>query len=219
MSKRVVGYIRVSSKKQERDGISLLVQWNKLIAYCEAMGLELVDIRVDAKTAKNMKKRPGLDEAFAIITSGKADGIIVTKLDRLTRSVRDLADLTERYFGEHATIHKCEFISTSDSIDTRTASGRLVLNVLCSVAQWEREVIVERTQEAMDELKEQGVKLGPPACKGLVADRVVTLRTEGWSLRSIATILTLEGHPTMLKKPSWNQESVRQILVREQEAA
>lgn len=217
--KRVVGYIRVSSKKQERDGISLLIQWNKLIAYCDVMGLDLIDIRVDAKTAKNMKNRPGLDEAFAVIRSGAADAIIVTKLDRLTRSVRDLADMTELYFSERPTIHKCELISTSDSIDTRTASGRLVLNVLCSVAQWEREVIVERTCEAMDELKEQGVRLGPARLEGPAIERIRALKAQGCSLRKIASVLSCEGHETKHKKGPWRAESVRKILARERVAA
>ncbi len=79
------------------------------------------------------------------------------KLDRLTRSVKDLGYLCESYFGDG---RPWSLLSVSDAIDTRSASGKLVLNVLTSVAQWEREAIADRVREAMQHMKSQGVFLG-----------------------------------------------------------
>src|SRR5215472_10094537 len=80
---------------------------------------------------------------------------IVAKLDRLTRSVRDLADLLERFERRDVAL-----MSVSESLDTRSAAGRLVMNVLMSVAQWEREAIGERTREALRHKQAQGQRVG-----------------------------------------------------------
>jgi site-specific DNA recombinase len=159
---RVVGYIRVSTEKQADSGLSLDAQRAKLTAYATALDLTLVAIVVDAGESAKTLDRPGLARVLAMLDAGEADGVLVAKLDRLTRSVRDLADLIERYFSERPTVRACTLLSVADSIDTRTAAGRLVLNVLASVGQWEREVISERTTEALDVLKARGVKLGRP---------------------------------------------------------
>lgn len=79
-----------------------------------------------------------------MLRAGKAEAILVVKLARLTRSVKDLGDLVERYFASG----KWALLSVSEQIDTRSAAGRLVLNVLASVAQWEREATGERTSAA-----------------------------------------------------------------------
>lgn len=92
-----------------------------------------------------------------MLDARKADAIVVLKLDRLTRSVKDLGYLCDTYFREGLPFY---LLSVCDSIDTRSAGGKWILNVLMSVAQWEREAISERTQEAMAELKRQGVSIG-----------------------------------------------------------
>jgi len=148
---KVVGYIRVSTDKQADNGISLDAQRAKIEAYALAMDLDLVGIIEDAGVSAKSLDRAGLRSALAMLTSGKADALLVVKLDRLTRSVRDLGELVEKYFAT-----KYSLLSMSDSIDTRTASGRLVLNVLTSVAQWEREATSERTKDALRHKKANG---------------------------------------------------------------
>jgi DNA invertase Pin-like site-specific DNA recombinase len=91
--------------------------------------------------------RPGLQNALQALRSGKAKGLLIAKLDRLTRSVSDWQTLIDDYFGEKA---GKSLFSVADSIDTRSSAGRLVLNVLLSVAQWEREAIGERTRDALN---------------------------------------------------------------------
>jgi site-specific DNA recombinase len=83
------------------------------------------------------------------------DAVVVAKLDRLTRSVKDLADLLERF-------NRCgvALISISESLDTQSAAGRLVLNIMTAVSQWEREAIGERTRDAMRHKKAKGERVG-----------------------------------------------------------
>jgi len=88
-------------------------------------------------------ERDGLATALSRLRAGDADGLIVSKLDRLTRSVKDLGELLDGVFS------KVELVAVDDSVDSSSATGRLVLNILVSVSQWEREVISERTSEAL----------------------------------------------------------------------
>ncbi len=227
---RVVGYIRVSTVEQAREGVSLDAQRSKLTAFCTAMDLDLVEVHVDAgASAKSLRKRPGLSAALADLEEGRAGGLVVTKLDRLTRSVVDLGHLLERYFTT-----RFELTSIGDSLDTRSAAGRLVLNVLGSVSQWEREAIGERTREGLAELKAQGVRLGGVALgwkrtaevdgdgrkvwavdpeELATAERIRSLRAAGASLRLICETLDAEGRPTK-RGGRWAPQTVSQVLSR-----
>lgn len=228
--RRVVGYIRVSSEGQATEGVSLDAQRVKLAAYCTAMDLELVGIEADEGVSAKTLRRPGLQRALGLLDAGTVDGLLVTKLDRLTRSVRDLGDLVERYFAGD----RCSLLSVGDSIDTKTAAGRLVLNVLTSVAQWEREATGERTRDALVEVRRQGGVLGADALgwrrveetdaagrQCIVRDdaeaetvaRITALRGEGLSLRGIATVLTSEGRATK-RGGRWAAETVAKVLER-----
>src|SRR5712691_7445590 len=149
---RAVGYIRVSTEKQADHGVSLDAQHAKLTAYAHLYDVELVDIMVDAGVSAKTLERPGLQRALAMLRKGQATALLVAKLDRLTRSVKDLGTLVEEYFSSAG----ITLLSVADAIDTRTAAGRLVLNVLGSVAQWERETIGERTRDAMAHKRTSG---------------------------------------------------------------
>jgi DNA invertase Pin-like site-specific DNA recombinase len=234
MANRIVGYVRVSTEHQADGGVSLDAQIAKLRAYAVAMDLELVDVVVDAGVSAKTLDRPGLVKVLAMLDAGDADGVLVAKLDRLTRSVRDLGDLVDRYFAERAKTPRT-LLSVGDSIDTRSAAGRLVLNVLASVSQWEREATAERTRDALAHLRRGGVQLGGEAIgwrrtEGTddegrrvverVADELATvvrireLRAGGASLRDIAAALTVEGHATK-KGGAWSAKVVRSVLIRE----
>jgi site-specific DNA recombinase len=230
LATRVVGYIRVSSEQQRDEGVSLEAQRARLRAYALALDLELVAIDEDAGySAKSVNTRPALLRALARLEAGEADGVLVVKLDRLTRSVRDLGDLVERYFASRFSL-----LSVCDSIDTRTASGRLILNVLTSVAQWEREATGERTRDALAHLKSEGIMVGGvplglrrtdeidatgrrvvvPAPDELnTVARARALRAGGSSLRSIARILCEEAHATK-RGGRWDATTVAKVLRR-----
>ena len=209
--KKAIGYIRVSTEMQSDDGISIDAQQAKLHAYAELYDIDLVEMVVDAGESAKSLQRPGLQRALEMLKRGEADALIVMKLDRLTRSVADLGVLVERYFKTAA------LLSVSEQIDTRSAAGRLVLNVLASVAQWEREAIGERTSEAMQHKKSQGLRVGsiPYGYRldddgaTLVEDedeqRVIAmaqdLKGRGMSLRAVSSRLEKAGHTSRNGKP------------------
>jgi DNA invertase Pin-like site-specific DNA recombinase len=201
--------VRVSTEKQADKGVSLEAQQAKIRAYAELYNLDLQEVIVDAGVSAKSLERPGLSRALGMLQAGAAEALLVVKLDRLTRSVRDLGTLVEDYFGDP---EGPALLSVSEQIDTRTAAGRLVLNVLGAVSQWEREAIGERTSAAMGHMRSQGLHTGGAAPFGfrLAADRRLeaheaeqavirkarALRSEGHSLRSVAAHLEGQGHRT-----------------------
>lgn len=227
---RVVGYIRVSTDAQADRGVSLDAQRARLTAYCTAMELDLVAVIADEGLSAKTLDRPGLTSALAMLKDGRAEALLVVKLDRLTRSVRDLGALVETYFAQG----RWSLLSVADSIDTRTAAGRLVLNVLVSVAQWEREATVERTVDALAHLRAEGVQLGGAALgwkrveatdphgrrvvetvdhEAETVARIQALRTAGVSYRGIVKALTTEGRTTKLGG-RWHVTTVARVCER-----
>lgn len=228
---KVIGYVRVSTEGQADGGVSLDAQRAKLAAYCTALDLDLVGVEVDAGLSAKSLDRPGLTRALGTLTRGDASALLVVKLDRLTRSVRDLGALVDTYFAAG----RWALLSVADSIDTRSAAGRLVLNVLASVAQWEREATAERTRDALAHLRAEGVKLGGAALgwqhtdatdaagRRIVAAvevearavaRILELRAEGHTLRAIVATLTAEGHTTK-HGARWHLTTVARVVARE----
>lgn len=154
----MVAYLRVSTNQQADHGVSLDAQREKAIQYSALYDLEITETITDAGLSASTLDRPGLQRALEMLTIGAADAILVVKLDRLTRSVADLAELIETYFAAG----KWALLSVGEQIDTRSAAGRLVLNVLASVSQWEREAIGERTSTAMQHKLAAGEYIGGP---------------------------------------------------------
>lgn len=201
--KRVIGYCRVSTDKQT-EGVSLDAQRAKIEQYAALYDLELVDIVIDAGASARTLDRPGLQDALCRLRKGDADGLLVAKLDRLTRSVVDMGKLIEGIFSTHT------LMSVADQIDTATAAGRLVLNVLMSVSQWERETIGERTRDALQHKKRRGERISGHIQYGYRLSRGGTVgvctaeqrviakarqyRSAGYSLRRISQELDAEGH-------------------------
>ena len=204
MTTRTIAYLRVSTDKQADSGVSLDAQQEKARAYAALYDLELVEVIIDAGESAKTLDRPGLQKALAMLKSGKADALLVAKLDRLTRSVVDLGKLIETYFAPD----KAALLSVSEQIDTRSAAGRLVRNILASVSQWERETIAERTRDAMRHKQANGEYIGGPPPYGfrpvngeLVADaaeqgvikQARELRDSGLSLAAVAKELDRRG--------------------------
>ena len=136
----------MSTADQADNGVSLQAQQAKLTAYASLYDLTVIEAITDAGESAKSLNRAGLKQALAMLRKGEADGLLVAKLDRLTRSVADWQTLIDGYFGEKA---GKQLFSLSDSIDTPTAAGRMVLNMLLVVSQWEREIIGERTRDAL----------------------------------------------------------------------
>ncbi|NUP04594.1 MAG: recombinase family protein [Polyangiaceae bacterium] len=226
---RAVGYIRVSTDQQADRGLSLSAQRAKVRAYAKLHDIELVDILVDAGLSATTLERPGLQRALQMLRRREADAILVVALDRLTRSVHDLGLLLKKAFRDG----RGELLSVNESIDTRSAAGRLLIHIIGSVAEWESSRIGERTSAAMRELKTQGrytggitkfgFELGPdgqhlhpvPREQAIVA-RARELRALGLTMREIALRLEVEGARGRSGRPL--REGQVQRIVREEAA-
>jgi len=219
---KAVGYIRVSTEEQANSGISLDAQKAKIEAYAALYDIELVSIEVDAGVSAKTLNRPGLQSALAKLEAGVATALIVVKLDRLTRRVADLDTLIERYFGSRFTL-----MSVSEQIDTSSAAGRLVLNVLTSVAQWERETTSERTKTALAHKKAQGQHVGSAGFGYKMVEKklaqvqtehetiavIQALRNAGHTLQAIADYLNANGYQTQ-RGGKWYPTTITNILQR-----
>ena len=96
----VIGYPRVSTDEQARDGKSLENQVEKIKMYCELYKLRLVRIVPDAGVSAKSLDRPGIKEVIGALERGEIGGVVITKLDRLTRSLSDWSLLIERFFDQ-----------------------------------------------------------------------------------------------------------------------
>ena len=212
MATKTIAYLRVSTDKQSDKGISLEAQQDKAKAYASLYDLDLVEVIIDAGESAKTLERPGLQRALSMLKTGQADALLVVKLDRLTRSVVDLGKLIETYFAPG----KAALLSVSEQIDTRSAAGRLVLNILASVSQWERETIAERTRDAMRHKQSQGEYIGGGAPYGFelvngdlvedsyeqgVIQQARELRESGLSLAAVAKELDRRGIQSRNAKP------------------
>lgn len=157
-SKRAIGYIRVSTEEQSKEGLSLGNQAAKIRGYVEVEGLDLIKIVEDAGKSGKDLNREGIQEVIRLCKARKVKHIIVYKFDRLTRRTIDLLWLVERVF----TFNKVEFHSITEKVDTSTALGNFFLTITGAFAQMERDLISERTRDALRYKRERGEFIGSP---------------------------------------------------------
>lgn len=150
--KRALIYIRVSTTKQDRDGYSVPMQKERLVSYCQAMGWVVAGVFVDPGVSGSSLDRPGLAELIRAVEVGKGDVVLVYKLDRLSRSQRNIIYLLEDVFQPAGVA----FVSMQESFDTSTVYGKAMLGILSVFAQMEREVITERTMLGRSGRAEKG---------------------------------------------------------------
>lgn len=229
--KIAVGYVRVSTLEQASEGVSLDAQRDKLRAYCKFNGIKLIDIAADEGVSGGTLERPGLQQALGMLKRGRANTLVVMKLDRLTRSVRDLCALVDEYFGQE----RYHLLSVCGMVNTHNAAGRMMMLNLANYAQFEREIISERTYEAMQQLKAQGVKMGgspygyefsqvlddkgrrtlvPHAFEQAMIARMATLHAGGVGFTDIARQFNAEGLRAR-RGGEWHGRVVSVILQRE----
>jgi site-specific DNA recombinase len=219
---KAIGYVRVSTEKQADFGVSLEAQSEKVRAMAVVQGAELVEIIVDAGESAKSLNRPGMARLLSLVDAGAVDSVIIAKLDRLTRSVKDLAELLERFNRRGVSL-----VSVAESLDTGTAAGRLVLNIMTAVSQWEREAIGERTRDAMHHKRANGERVGTVpfgyrmAADGLhleadpaeqaVLSRMRELKAAGLTTRQIAEELNRQGCTTR-RGTAWRFQYVAEAL-------
>lgn len=135
-------YIRVSTEDQAREGFSLGEQEEKLLQLCNFKDLEVYKVYKDAGiSAKDMEHRPQFQAMLQDMKEGKINYIVAYKLDRITRSIRDLEELIsvlEQY--------NCFLLCDRDDVNTSTANGRFFVRMLTVLSQLEIEIVSERTK-------------------------------------------------------------------------
>jgi putative DNA-invertase from lambdoid prophage Rac len=173
---KTIIYTRVSTDTQNHDS-----QLQELREYCARRGWTEVEEITD--TISGTKSRAGLDRLMALVRRGKVDIVVCFKLDRLGRSLSHLAAL----IGEF-TAHNVALVVPAQGIDTSGANSaaRLQLNILCAVAEFERDLIRERTLAGLVAARKRGARLGRPRSIDQYRSQVLELKGRGMSRRAIA---------------------------------
>lgn len=205
--RKVIGYVRVSTDKQE---IGPEVQTAALEAEAARQGWEIKILREDFASAKSLTGRPVLASALRELKAGRADALVVSKLDRLSRSVADFSALLEI-----SNRQQWALICLDLGIDTGTITGAAMAQVTVTFAEMERKKIGERTRDGMAKIKATtGKHMGR---RSVLPEETIalirSLREAGASLASIAKTLSTEGVPTAMGC-SWHASTIRQILNR-----
>ena len=176
---RVALYARVSTTDQAVEP-----QLHPLRRYAEARGLEVAGEYVDHGQSGAKDRRPALDRLLADARRRRFDVLAVVKLDRLARSVRHLTTLAAELEALGV-----DLVVLDQSIDTSTPSGRLLFHVLGSIAEFERDLIRERTRAGMAAARRRGARLGRPRALRGDTYPLERLLAQGLSVRAIARAL------------------------------
>jgi DNA invertase Pin-like site-specific DNA recombinase len=203
---RAVGYRRVSTIEQADSGAGLAAQQTIIEAEAARRGWVLVEVHTDeAASGKSLVGRVALESAITAAESGRADVLVVAKLDRLSRSLLDFANLMAR-----AQSNGWNLVALDLGIDLSTPAGEFLASVMASAAQWERRIIGQRTREGMAAKKAAGVRLGPPRrLPDHIAKKIIGLRSSGISWARVAEILNELGVPTALNGRQWYPSTAR----------
>jgi site-specific DNA recombinase len=214
-----IGYVRVSTDKQDN---SVEAQKHRITMYAELHGLNLSEVIVDEDEFSGDLDRPGVQRLLALVKARAIQTVIITKLDRLTRSTRDALDLIELFAKKEIT-----FISITESLDTASPMGIFFVTMIAAIATLERQMIASRTSTGMQELRRKGMPAGkaPYGWRNVgkrqpmeavpeeqaAIKRIKELRDTGLSLTTIATVITDEGMTTREGGP-WVFQYVSRVL-------
>jgi len=222
---QAIGYIRVSTQGQADDGVSLDAQRAKITAWCDANDYELVAVFDDAGlSGSSMKGRDGLHAALQATARGMA--LVAYSISRLARSTRDMIDIAERLKKRGA-----DLVSLTERIDTSSAAGHMVFQMLAVLAEFERRQTAERTRMALGHKRSRGEVYGPvpfgfreagqrleevPGESRIVA-KILQMRSAGASFRGIADHLNARGVAGK-QGGKWYASTVRYMIARQQVA-
>ncbi len=219
-----IGYVRVSTEGQAKEGVSLEAQQQKIEAWCLANDVQLTGVFVDAGiSGKRADNRPELQNALNAVT--KLKGVLVVySLSRLARSTKDTLIIAERLDKAGA-----DLVSLSEKLDTTSAAGRMIFRLLAVLDEFERDLISERTSTAMGHKKSKGERVGTVPFgftlledgrtlvrkeqEQAVIELMELLRESGFSYGSVADFLNRKSVPTKKSGAKWQGTTVRNILM------
>jgi len=225
---KAVGYIRVSTEEQAREGVSLEAQEEALRAYCTMRGLTLVELVTDAgvSAGKPLATRDGGSRVLELVKAGEVGAVVAWKLDRLFRDAADCLAVTSRWDSKAVALHLIDL--GGQALDTSTAMGRFFLTVMAGAAEMERNLVRERTAAGMAHKKAKGERVGTvPYGFQLAADginlvenpdeaqviaRIRMLRAEGMTYQAITDALNEDGTPARGRR--WHLTTVARLVKR-----
>ena len=197
----VLAYCRVSTVDQARNGHGLDAQKATISAEADRRGWTDLAWYVDGGQSGNDLDRPAIGDLLGRVRRG--DVLVVSRLDRLSRSLSDFAALMER-----AQRQRWNVVALDLGIDLATPTGEFMASVLAAMARWERRVIGQRTAEGMAAARAKGNLPGRrSALPREVQDRILGDQAAGLSLRCIAGRLNVEALPTVTGRP-WSASTV-----------
>jgi DNA invertase Pin-like site-specific DNA recombinase len=175
----VATYARVSTQHREQKPE---VQVANLRCYCKARGFKLLHEIMD-RAGGGSGERPGLKQLLALVRAREVDAVVVVKMDRLFRSLKHLVNTLSEFEALGV-----KFIATRDQVDLTTPAGRLFMQILGSLAEFERELIRERILMGLDHARRQGKRLGRPPGRDR-SQEIIRLRRQGSSYRQVVSEL------------------------------
>ncbi|NLH38434.1 MAG: recombinase family protein, partial [Thermotogaceae bacterium] len=217
---------RVSTEEQSKEGVSLEAQEEKIKAYCNLRGLEIVEICIDAGVSgsKRLESREAGSRLIKLVNEGKANAVVALKLDRLFRNAVDALLTTEGWDKQGIALHLVDM--GGQTIDTTTAMGRFFLNMMAGFAELERNLISERTATALNYKKSNkqvyapipfgyvrvGDRLIEDQEEQIILNKIFNYRKEGLSYWKIADELNTIGVETKKGGNKWYASTVKYIL-------
>jgi site-specific DNA recombinase len=211
-------YLRVSTQEQAREGISLAAQEARLRAYCELRGLRVVEVVIDAGVSggKPVHSRIGGQRILDLVQRSAVAHVVTYKLDRLFRDCADCLTVTAAWDKKAIALHLVDL--GGQTLDTSSAMGRFFLTVMAGAAELERNLIRERTSEAMGYVRSQGHKTGGDVPYGYMVaadgrtlvvqeqeqamlEAIRSARQRGFSQRQVLAELTRQGFTTRKGTP------------------
>jgi site-specific DNA recombinase len=226
---KAVGYIRVSTDDQAREGVSLDNQRSKIQSYCDLKDLDLVDIIEDAGISAKNLNRPGIKIVLELARKKKIDAVVTYKLDRMFRSTVDALETTKLFSAWGISFH-----SLQESLDTKSAMGKFFFTLTAALAEMERGIVAERTKAALRHKRSKNEKTGGDVPFGFniavnpmsgetsllevneteqkAVSLMIELRDKGYSLRAIACEIEKEGYKTRRGNSKWHPQTINQIL-------
>lgn len=203
-----IGYVRVGTEEQADSQLGLEAQRAAILAEALRRGWRLLEIVEDAGVSGKDLNRPGMALVLEALRSKRADTLVVAKLDRLGRSLLDLAGLIDK-----AGKQGWALVALDIGVDTSSLTGKAMAGMMAVFAELERGMIGQRTREALQAARERGTVLGRPrSLPDDVVQRIVGLSEAGSTLRAIAATLTREGVATAHGGREWHASSVRAVL-------
>ena len=217
-------YIRVSTEEQAKEGFSINAQKEKLKQYAFARGWDIYDFYIDdGVSGKDLEGREQVKRLIKDVESGKINNVLVYKIDRLTRSVKNLMELIELFDKKD-----CAFNSVMESIDTSTATGRMFIKIVGIFAEFERENLAERVSFGYEQKVREGNYINTRGVYGYdygentsdltvnqeeaaLVRRIFDLYLKGESMSAIAKKM-LEGQVPTKLGGRWRESTIKSIL-------